>query len=211
MANTGSTQVIIIYSKYSPYCKPILDIIGEIDDTRVKFVCIDNKVTRKEILSSKTIRIRSVPCIILKHQNGEVEKFEGDNVSNWIQTNLKTKPKYTKISGFTQEPETPVVEQYNTPININAQPQRQNTGAIGDRPPFDVRGGIEPYVSATTSKESAVDIARRTELERKSMESNIKAVTPYDSQQQTDLRPQIPQMNQPPQLQFQHFFLLLNQ
>jgi hypothetical protein len=207
----SDTQIVLIYSKYSPHCKPILDIISEVNDKRVKFVCIDNKSTREKILSSKSIHIRSVPCIILKHRSGTIEKFEGENVGEWIQSNIAlrhsqndidTKPKVTQIAQIPTTPQESLypVEEYNKPITIP------------DKPPFDIHGGMQPYVSATASKKSTAEIARQAELERESMESGIKAVSPYpgiDPSRNGGMpppppRPNIPQMGQPPVPNNQH-------
>lgn len=77
-------NVIVLYSKYSPNCQKILDIYDVSMSSFIKLICIDNEKIRKRFLQSKTIKISTVPCVILTYNDGTMEKFEGDNVSDWV-------------------------------------------------------------------------------------------------------------------------------
>jgi hypothetical protein len=49
----------------------------------VQLVCIDNKQTRKQILSSKAIEITKVPCLLIL-EDTTVEKYDGERAFQWV-------------------------------------------------------------------------------------------------------------------------------
>ena len=75
-------HIIYFYSKYSNQCKQIEKDIYNIQDLIP--LCIDSEKIRRIILSDNKFHISKVPCILLIHENGNFEKFEGNNAVNWI-------------------------------------------------------------------------------------------------------------------------------
>jgi hypothetical protein len=47
-------------------------------------ICIDNEKIRKKIINNKKIKVSVVPTILVVNPNGLVEKYEEDEVINWI-------------------------------------------------------------------------------------------------------------------------------
>ena len=77
-------QLIILYSKYSPQCKPILSLLDTHAIDYMRLLCIDNVDVREQLLQSTHLNVRTVPCVLFMYPGGRVEKFEGPNVSEWI-------------------------------------------------------------------------------------------------------------------------------
>lgn len=81
---------VVLYSKYSPMSKKILDII---QSSRVNLeqllslqtLCIDNEKVRKRIYQNKQIDITSVPCILVIFPDGGIEKYDGMSAFQWIE------------------------------------------------------------------------------------------------------------------------------
>ena len=77
-------QLIVLYSKYSPQCKKILNVYDAQAMSWIKLVCVDNERLRQRILSAKELDIKTVPCVILLYADMRMEKFEGHGVIDWI-------------------------------------------------------------------------------------------------------------------------------
>ena len=77
------SEFIVLYSKYSPQCKRILDIYDG-SYSYIKLVCIDNSVIRAKLTDSKILGIQTVPCVLFVYPGGRIEKFEGPDVTDWI-------------------------------------------------------------------------------------------------------------------------------
>lgn len=78
-----------LFSKYSNNCKAFAEILSKIpneykNNLKLTDICIDNENIRKNILNSKKIDIKMVPCILIVYNNGAIEKFEGMDAFNWI-------------------------------------------------------------------------------------------------------------------------------
>lgn len=110
-------QLILLYSKYSPQCQQILQILNGSSIDYIKPVCIDNVAIREQIVRSKRLNISTVPCILLVYTNNKIEKFEGKNVSSWLYTqisdNLPTAntPLNQDTQNMTPYPQQPVITQ----------------------------------------------------------------------------------------------------
>lgn len=76
--------MILIYSKYSPKCKQILELLSQQSVDFLKPLCVDNARARSAILSDSRYGITTVPAILLVYPNNTVEKFEGPNVAEWV-------------------------------------------------------------------------------------------------------------------------------
>jgi len=79
---------VLLYSHYSQKSTELLTVINNCpinltDLTGLSYLCIDNKKIRQQITSSKNIIIESVPTLLILN-NGQVEKFEGNKVFEWI-------------------------------------------------------------------------------------------------------------------------------
>lgn len=78
-----------LFSKYSNNCKAFIEMLSKIPNEykvnlKMTDVCIDNEKIRKNILNSKKIDIKMVPCILIVYNNGAIEKFEGSDAFNWL-------------------------------------------------------------------------------------------------------------------------------
>lgn len=85
---------VLLYSKYSPLSKKILDIIQSSPVNLEQIVslqtlCIDNEKVRKRIYQNKQIDITSVPCILVIFPDGGIEKYDGLPAFQWIEEILQ--------------------------------------------------------------------------------------------------------------------------
>lgn len=97
--------LVMLYSKYSPKCKQITDIIlgNKIPDhIKTSFICIDNKEVRKRITNNSKIKITYIPCILSVYKNGTVEQYESDDAFNFVQS---------LVSLFVPPPQQPPIQQ----------------------------------------------------------------------------------------------------
>lgn len=77
---------VLLYSKYSPACNSILDIIKKNMIVNVISLCIDNKKIRKRITQKgNIIKIELVPCILIIYQSNYIEKYEGKQAFDIIE------------------------------------------------------------------------------------------------------------------------------
>ncbi len=105
--------LIVLHSKYSTQCRRITSIHDELTMNYIKLVCIDNAKVRERLLKSKSIQVKTVPCVLLVYPNNKIEKFEGANVTDWI------------IKQITQN--TPNTPNPPNPQNTPNPPNPQNT------------------------------------------------------------------------------------
>ena len=116
---------ILLYSKYSRSCLKLLDSVDELNSMMntptpmVQLVCIDNKETRKQILSSKSIEIKKVPCLLIVDDT-VVEKYDGKKAFEWVSEVIQ------KINAKSQPPPPPPSPPPKTIIQIkNPKPKEQ--------------------------------------------------------------------------------------
>jgi hypothetical protein len=78
---------VLLYSKYSPMCKKLMNIIEstQINFTSLQTICIDNQKVRERIQEDKHIDITSVPCILVIFPDGVIEKYDDYHSFEWIQ------------------------------------------------------------------------------------------------------------------------------
>lgn len=112
-------SIIAFYSKYSPVCKNLLSLYDP-SKTFIRFVCIDNKSVRAKFTQSSNFRLSSVPCILMTYENGECEKFEGPNVSVWLESQLsallpKPDPEFEPEPILSSPPNTTLIEPDDEP------------------------------------------------------------------------------------------------
>ena len=77
---------VLLYSKYSQTCKNLVTSIPKFvkDKIGLQLVCVDNEDIRKRITKSSSVKINSVPTILLLYSNGGVEKYEGNTSFLWL-------------------------------------------------------------------------------------------------------------------------------
>ena len=86
------TNVILLYSKYSPHSKRLMDIVTQNEMSFIFPLCVDNQKVRQMVLSS-TYNIQCVPCLLVTYASGGMEKYEGPGAFAWIENLLeKVKP-----------------------------------------------------------------------------------------------------------------------
>lgn len=78
--------IVCLYSKYSERCKKFLDYVST-TSIDMKMLCIDNEKVRRVIENDKPhYSITTVPCILVFHINGAMEKFEGFQAFQYTKT-----------------------------------------------------------------------------------------------------------------------------
>ena len=186
------SNVIILYSKYSPTCKTILQMYGgAIEATEgMHLLCVDKQDIRKTLLMNEHLKIHSVPSIILTYPHGATEKFEGSGVLNWIENTFAKPPpneqsQQPQVNTQTQQPplvntqtQPPIVQQpqVNTqiqPISVQQEVQTQpNTQlqSLQEHPehiPFGV-GLSDTTIQPKPKKPSIAEIAAEMASQRDS-------------------------------------------
>jgi hypothetical protein len=79
--------VILLHSKYSEACKSLFEIMesSTVNFEFIKLLCIDNQELREKIQTSE-LQITSIPCILILHRDGKMEKYEGKEAYVYIDT-----------------------------------------------------------------------------------------------------------------------------
>lgn len=77
-----SEQIILLYSKFSPSCAPILEFIRMNNISSIRTLCIDNKTIRRNILSHS--QIQNVPCFMIVRDGRLWSRFEGPDAHAWF-------------------------------------------------------------------------------------------------------------------------------
>ena len=120
------SNIVLLYSKYSPNSKKMIDILKNSDvDLRalsIQKICIDNENIRKRIIYSDSIEIKSVPAILVLYPDGGVEKFDGAHSFQFIQNVIQN---YIQINKPATPPPTPPPPP-PPPPQPQSQPQQNN-------------------------------------------------------------------------------------
>ena len=150
------SQVIVLYSKYSPSCKPILHLTQSYMNN-FRFICIDNEDVRKQIIESE-LSIRTVPCVLLKYPSGKFEKFESNNICQWITEQLDPRPLRTPLSP------------------VPPSPPKGESKQVGSTPIDGISFEGEEKPHRAIKKKSITDIAAEMEAEaqRMALKMNLK-------------------------------------
>lgn len=118
------SSIILLYSKYSPNCKKILSVY-DASLSFIKPVCIDNAQIRQRLSNSTSLNIKTVPCVLFRYPDGRLEKFENDNVTDWvieqISNNISETP-YTEVYQESHQPQP----QSSQPRQTQPQPQPES-------------------------------------------------------------------------------------
>jgi hypothetical protein len=75
-------KLILLYSKYSPQCKIILDMLSVNPLAYINLLCVDNASIRQSITSK--IDVKTLPCVLFVYANKNIEKYDGPNIVEWI-------------------------------------------------------------------------------------------------------------------------------
>jgi len=166
-------RLVVLYSKYSPQCQKLLQIYDASTMDYIKMVCIDNSKFRERILNSQTLHVKTVPCVILIYPNGQIEKFEGIKVTDWLiqQISNNLPNKYTEIDTDHQTivPETTMVPQTMVPQTMVPQTVVQESQNIGITSIEDLGPMIDvsPQQQQTTVRQKSIaEIAAEMASER---------------------------------------------
>jgi hypothetical protein len=110
---------ILLYSKYSSHCQKLTNIINESGlQLPLHHLCIDNDEIRKRIKKCTKLKIVYVPCILIIHNDGGIEQFDGDNVFTLV-TNI--------IKSMTPQPSPiPLINEVQTEIVEKPSPKQKN-------------------------------------------------------------------------------------
>lgn len=133
---------ILLYSKYSRSCLKLLDDVDQLNSMMgsptpiIQLVCIDNKEIRNQILSSKSIEIKKVPCLLIVNDT-TVEKYDGEKAFEWVSEIIQ------KMNVKAQPPQPPPPPP-QTMIEIEPQhdvKQKRSQKSKTSSPPPQKRGG----------------------------------------------------------------------
>lgn len=77
---------ILVYSKYSSYCKRLLTTIqhSPVDFSYLQPLCVDNPEVRARVKNDEKLQILAVPSILVCYSDGVVERFDGENAFDWV-------------------------------------------------------------------------------------------------------------------------------
>lgn len=84
-------SIVYLYSKFSNYCNNFSKLLSENGIEFVTPVCVDNKEVRNKILSSSSLQINIVPCLLFVYSTGHVEKYEGEGCFKWLNELVQSK------------------------------------------------------------------------------------------------------------------------
>ncbi len=91
--NSGVKLIIFLYSIFSAKSKQLASTIPIESRKNFKFLSVDSQFMRTKIKNSTTLKVKTVPCIILMYNDGVVSTFEnefaGQVVENIISLSTK--------------------------------------------------------------------------------------------------------------------------
>lgn len=96
---------MLLFSKYSENSNKILALIKDnnlFETLNINIVCIDNENIRKRILNSD-IEINIVPCLLCIKDKIQIEKFEGQELNNWIYYQIQQQQQLLQQQQFIQQ------------------------------------------------------------------------------------------------------------
>ncbi len=137
--------LLVLFSKYSSVCQSLLQLYDEEQHPNIKFVCVDNVHIRKELLVHN---IHTVPCALFLYPDKRVEKFEGQNVVQWLREKLTPPRPDTKKEQPYPIPDTKKEHPVPTPNTEPPTDQLMSTTPVSDFIMESSRTG-EEFVSAS--------------------------------------------------------------
>lgn len=85
--NNQPFKTLLFYSKYSEKCRDAMSVLQDVE--YIEKVCIDTEAVRKSITNSTNLQIQYVPCLLVIYANGQVEKLDGHQFSDWLQAMIR--------------------------------------------------------------------------------------------------------------------------
>ena len=177
---------ILLYSKYSRSCLRILDSVEQLNGMMssptpiVQLVCIDGKEIRKQILNSKSIEIKKVPCLLVVDDT-TVEKYDGEKAFQWVseivqkisansqpppqpppppQTSIEIEPAVSRPQKEQKRPQKRTTKK-ETKIedldDIEEDEEEENNTTKVKKPPIPIRNGAGSYIIDGDSSEVEED------------------------------------------------------
>ena len=172
---------ILLYSKYSTRCQTFLRALEALTDdapkTQLHLLCVDNEDVRKLLhVDAHGYQVQRVPCVLVFHAAGLVEKFEGVDTASWLQREQARKaPTLPTVTA-----DAPPVLPSSTPSSssVSQTPQTPQT------PPEAVQGTDQIM---TRKRENILSVAATMAKQReKEEESTIP--NPYAKAQEAQQR-----------------------
>lgn len=166
-----TTLWILVYSKFSPYCRKLLSVIDNSNiPINFKMLDIDNSKIRKLIKNNQTIDIKYVPCIVSINSLGEASKYEAGKAFELIYQLIPPEP-----------------QQEYKPVPKPKQSQHANAVFRPKyEPPTSLQEPISPVVLPTTTtaietlleldEENVIEDEPVVEQKQKSGKINISSV-----------------------------------
>lgn len=105
--------IVYLFSKYSNACNSFTDLVNSANIDYLSPVCVDNKLVRNRILSSK-FNIQALPCLLFIYTAGNIEKFEGEACFRWaeeLKQKMTPQPQFQPQSVPQSIPQSPPLTQ----------------------------------------------------------------------------------------------------
>lgn len=100
------TSTLLFHSKYSKHSENLTSLLSKydlLDSLGVKKVCIDNDKIRKQIIDNNNIDLKFIPCVILLHPDGRIDKYEGGDAFAWANDLIVRQVEIIKQQQATQQ------------------------------------------------------------------------------------------------------------
>ena len=131
------TLSVLLYSKYSMHSNRLMNTIKNsnvdfINRFSIQPFCVDNQNVRQRILQNKDIEINTVPCLLLTYPDGGVEKYDGQNLLNWVNERLNLLKPVQPVQEIIQEPVNEPVkeEKVQRKVVVKVKPKKKVTTSI---------------------------------------------------------------------------------
>jgi len=166
---TEPEYLVVLYSKYSTPCNQILNLYNQAPVDYIKFLCVDHAQTRQRILSSKRLKISTVPCVLLMYPDGSMEKFEEGDVAGWLTLQISKHLPQEQVSQIQLQQPVQEVQQQPPPQQQQPPPQQQQPPPPQQQDESTSIEFLEPTMTQepiTPKKKSITDIAAEMAAER---------------------------------------------
>ena len=158
--------LIVLYSKYSQNCQKILQVYNKSTMDYIKMVCIDNSAFRTKLAVSKSLNVKTVPCVLLMYPGNKVEKFEGQGVTEWVLQQISQNLPDTKtvldvappvqVAVPQQQQQQVAVPQQQQQVAVPQQQQQVGVQHFTDISDLNLEDDQEIYERQPTSQEQMV-------------------------------------------------------
>jgi len=152
ITDDSPSEWIVLYSKYSPQCKRILNYY-DASTSPFRLLCVDNAAIRAIVQQDNVLNVKTVPCVVFCYPDNRTETFEGPEVTEWILSQIE--PSATTGSNVIVSQQNP---QSITPLDQlpqsqqPPQPPQSNTNVTSQSSPVNV----QPLTAMTEAAAAAV-------------------------------------------------------